>query len=496
MKSPIAFFLLIFILACNFPSIAWAGYEINISAENEAKTEDEPLPDISGYTTEHIIKKIPPLKKGSVSVQPMHKAVALRKFFQKNQKELFQKKQNRSTPVAIFISSGVYDLERLHNTLKSNIFLDRESNNTYTLKVPLYIAPKATLIVQGTDAQRTQLRLSSNHGAFISNRGNLFAVNTSLVAWKDGAAHTYKKSTEFRPFIVSWSASHTWMAQSYIGHLGYAGAKSYGISLSANSNIFKDNSKPRPKGRLVDNIFEGLYYGFYCYEADDIAIINNIYKDNIIYGIDPHDRSNRLIIAKNEAYGTKKKHGIIVSREVDHSFIFDNYSHHNRGSGIMIDRSSIHNIVANNRSVDNNNDGITIYESPHTHISGNTVENNGKHGVRIRNSWNISLQDNMIANNRGVGLQVYTADISSQATRDFKLDPFTQKASASLHGDTISANKQGGFKLENIEEVSMHDIKLLYPSKQMFRGDMSNHTTELLQGLIVNKGVSITKEKN
>ena len=79
--------------------------------------------------------------------------------------------------------------------------------------------------------------------------------------------------------------------------------------------------------------------------------------------MDPHDRSHQLTIAYNTAYGTHEKHGIIVSREVDRSFIVGNVVFRNRGSGFMLDRDSTANIIYANTAFDNDQDGITLFES-------------------------------------------------------------------------------------------------------------------------------------
>src|SRR3989449_2404877 len=76
-----------------------------------------------------------------------------------------------------------------------------------------------------------------------------------------------------------------------------------------------------------------------------------------------------------------KKHGIIVSREVNDSWIFGNESYDNALSGIVIDRSSLHNVVADNRVYRNRADGITIYESPDTRSEERRV------GKECRSRW-------------------------------------------------------------------------------------------------------------
>ena len=102
-------------------------------------------------------------------------------------------------------------------------------------------------------------------------------------------------------------------------------------------------------------------------------IKGNTYRDNIVYGIDPHDRSHGLIIAENTVFGTKKKHGIIISREVNDSWIINNESYDNKLSGVVIDRNSESNLIAYNRVHGNHADGITLYESGDNLLWGNQV---------------------------------------------------------------------------------------------------------------------------
>src|SRR3546814_7877278 len=99
-------------------------------------------------------------------------------------------------------------------------------------------------------------------------------------------------------------------------------------------------SLPRPTGELIENSFSEMYFGFYSYEADRVALIGNEYRNNMIYGIDPHDYSRKLIIAFNSAYGAQKKHGIIGYRGVDDSYFIGNLAFGYPGTGMMIDRIS------------------------------------------------------------------------------------------------------------------------------------------------------------
>ncbi|MBP5133989.1 right-handed parallel beta-helix repeat-containing protein, partial [Pseudomonas protegens] len=188
-------------------------------------------------------------------------------------------------------------------------------------------------------------------------------------------------------------------------------------------NMAKVLKRPEPTGWIVGSTFSDMWYGFYCYETRDFVLKGNTYKDNIVYGIDPHDRSHGLIIADNTVHGTKKKHGIIISREVNDSFIFNNRSYDNHLSGLVIDRNSVNNLIAYNEIYRNHTDGITLYESADNLIYGNKVISNRRHGIRIRNSVNIRLYENIAMANGLTGVYGHIKDLSD-TDRDIKLDPF------------------------------------------------------------------------
>lgn len=435
---------------------------------------DIQLPDISSYTYENVKNKIPALTVGEVGLRPLADIKEMEKFSEPQRLEEFSRLQKRDMPQVIVISSGVYNLAGVAEAINDPAYIETRENE-FILKVPLLVGPDAVLSVSGTPEKKLFLRMSSHTGGYLVNAGKLFIVDADVSAWDEqtGLYAMYKKKDAFRPFIASWSGSETYFARSNFWHLGYGASKSYGITFSIDNDMLKVRPHlPRPTGWIVDSRFEGLYYGFYSYEADDVALIRNVYADNIVYAIDPHDRSERLIIAYNETYGTQKRHGIIVSRAVNHSWIIYNYSHHNNGSGIMLDRSSINNLIAYNVAEYNNSDGITLFESQDNIIIGNKLHHNRKNGLRLRNSWNIKTFDNLIYKNEGAGVQTYAAPINED-DRNMELDPYTQQAGIMMSGDVIALNRAGGFKFENFDSLQLHNLSPLFVQNTPFRLDLT-----------------------
>src|SRR3546814_14187074 len=107
---------------------------------------------------------------------------------------------------------------------------------------------------------------------------------------------------------------------STVANLGYAASKSYGVSISQFSPALAPRmNRPNPTGWLIDSEFYDNWYGFYCYEAEDVVIRGNDYHDNIKYGSDLHDRSVQLIIAGNTQQNTTEKPSTILQRDVNDS---------------------------------------------------------------------------------------------------------------------------------------------------------------------------------
>ncbi len=446
------------------------------------------LPDISGYTLENIEKRKPAVEFGVVNITILDSILGMEKFTEQRRHVEFSRLQKRADPVTINIRSGVYDLESLTAVVGRPEYLEKTADG-YLLKVPLYVERGAAMLIEGTPEKHINLKMSSVTGGFIVNSGNVFIIHADVSGWNDEANtySTYQPNSEkeFRPFYATWSGSETYFYGSHFKDLGYHLSKSYGISFSSSKLFIKENPNiAPPKGWLVNNIFEGLYYGFYSYEARDIAIIGNTYKNNIIYGIDPHDRSTRLTIAKNIAYGSMKKHGIIVSREVNDSWIFDNICFLNHGSGFMLDRSSIRNVVANNYAFLNSNDGLTLFESQENLLYDNKMFANGKSGFRFRNSWDIIATKNWVMFNRDDGVQSYAFDITkTEKDRDFVMDPFTIKSSLRIHDDVILGNMNGDIKLNSFGNVTLSGIEYGFYRSNFMRGELDDIGRELAKGI-------------
>ena len=473
-------------------------YEITpINADMVSRLPPPDLPDISSYTVQAIQEKMPKVRPGYLLVEKLE--IGYRKL--RNRLAFFGEKQGRLDPLSIVISSGVYSLDAIVKEVDDENLIKKREDGVFVLHVPLSVRTEGTLLVNEGET----LLLSINTGALISSFGHVHIFKADVKGWdtEKNQPAEFKDMNEFRPHITAWCGSKLNIAGSRVSHLGYQASKSYGISYtSCVDTLYRQDLEHLPGGTgwIIDNVFDDIYFGFYSYEANDVVIVGNLYQNNIVYAIDPHDRSRNLIIAHNTTRQSKQKHGIIVSREVADSYIFKNISEDNNGSGIMIDRSSHNNVVAYNIAQRNKQDGLTFYESPNNVSYKNTLINNEHSGIRIRNSWNIVSQEDVINNNGVSAIQLYSLYLTPErgATyRDLELDPYVQRAGATIIEPEMVGNKGSNFMLEEIESFYVLSPRLYQLPKTIFAGEMKK-----IDGYVENylfgasDGVAITKKKD
>ncbi|ULJ76594.1 NosD domain-containing protein [Rhizobium gallicum] len=229
-----------------------------------------------------------------------------------------------------------------------------------------------------------------------------------------------------------------------------------------------------PTGYFINNSFENLYYGFYAFEAKDIVFVGNELVNGVIYGLDPHDRSKNLMMAYNTAYGTQKKHGIIISREVDDSFILGNLSFENHGSGIMLDRQSYGTIVYANDASRNKGDGFAAMESPCALVDSNMFYGNGRSGVKVRNSWDVHVEGNQIRQNKAAGIEAYIDNLKvaeQSEFRDFVEDPYYPIATVAAR-DNLLENNRVGLMTRGASEAMFFGNKFVDQLPRYVSGDL------------------------
>jgi len=471
-------------------SVQTQQYEISDygleSPASETITMAKPaLPDVSQYNRTAVEERLSalPSEPPNISVQRISGISALGDFVDEGRAREWIVRQF-SHPQAILVNSGKATLDDVFRQVNDARYLQRNDDGSYLVRLPIAVRPGATLVIRDET-----LRLSEERGAFIANDSSLFVIDSTVLGWRerDNGPATYQSAASFRPFFVGWGGSKTFVLGSTFSNLGYNQSKSYGFTVAQYSAY--DNQKLQrepPSAWLIESVFKDIYYGFYCYEARDVAIVDNVYQDNITYGIDPHDYSSRLLIAGNDVFGTRKKHGIIISRQVNDSWIINNRSHNNALSGIVLDRQSRNNVVAYNVVQDNHGDGIGLYESPDNLLWGNRLVNNLRNGIRIRNSTNVGVYHNIAILNGTFGVLGQVKDLSDTG-RNIEEDVYDQEVSMSVVGGKLAANASGPLYTDNPQYIDLYDIEMRFPRSKAgihFNGVLGTYQTEIFDGLL------------
>lgn len=427
-----------------------------ILEDAQSKQERYELPDISQYTVESIANRLPTDQNGRVSVEPSKNYGLLDEAFRGKRGDDLRRRQGTDDTRVICVHEEAVTISQLVEQIADES-IATSHDSIVTIRLPILVQPGATLVINGSET--TEVRLSTDRGVFLANAGTLLVLRSKVTSWSDQQSEptSYSKDLTFRPFISSYIRSKTYLAGSQFEHLGYMAPTAYGLSLSSHPERNRGRSSESwPTGQIVECTFLGLFYGFYSFEARDVAIVSCTYDQSIRYGIDPHDRSKRLIIANNVAKRTIERHGIIGSREINDSFIFGNWSYENHQSGIMLDRQCSNNVVADNQ-VFNNGQGIAIYESDSNLVTHNVIVANKSSGIRIRNSADTHVQENTVVGNGDYAFEVYSKTLDDHGKRVARGDHYDAYVEASVHRNYVTCNL-GFAKGNRVQSLSLSEI--------------------------------------
>jgi mannuronan 5-epimerase len=492
--------ILLPLIGLSSPLVLADQYQVTTIPVAELSLPRPQLPDLSAYTP-HAVRQLADQARqapaGTARVGQVKEMVEMRVLYS-GDGMLEMGLQQGDIPSALLLEHGVMTLKELHQAYPK--LLVQVGEEEYLAKLPLVVGIDATLLLEDT-----VLKMSEEAGSFLVNGGKLFIIGGALLGWREsenGPAIYSGDRDRFRPFLVSWGGSETYLSETRAAHLGYFNTKTYGVTFASyeykpNEKLFQNRNfdfKQPPRGWLINSTFSDIYYGFYCYEAEDVAIVGNDYVDNIIYAIDPHDRSSNLLIANNRTHGTQVKHGIIVSRDVKDSFIIGNETYDNKLSGIMLDRQSTGNQVVGNTVHHNGSDGITLYESGDNLVANNRVFANASHGIRLRNSANVTILDNLVVDNASYGVLLHTADLSAHTKRDLVMDPYEQKVSGILAGGMIAYNGSGSVFIDNTCDFRIYDVEITpqgdKSARVEFGGDLARYQQDIIRSLWRDHGVA------
>ncbi|MEX1997403.1 MAG: right-handed parallel beta-helix repeat-containing protein [Candidatus Andersenbacteria bacterium] len=309
---------------------------------------------------------------------------------------------------------------------KANLALVNPTEHIWFLGTNLVVQQGATLQLHGTSigGDVDYLRLKSNNTSTThsivwirADWGIIDIDTTKITSWDEATGETDKEYEQYRrSFIqarsrlaldgVTPNESHMNIKNSEIGYLGYAGAEAYGLSWKVNGKEENLFDLVNIYGEVINNRIHHNYFGAYTYGAEGMHWQGNELDNNVVYGLDPHDNSDNLVIEDNDAHHNGS-HGIICSRFCDHLIIRNNVARDNGGNGIMLHRLTDFSLIEGNETFNNSDSGIAVFDSHHNTIRGNRSYGNAK-GIRfsVGSSHNL-VTENQIHDNDSYGLYFY-----------------------------------------------------------------------------------------
>jgi parallel beta-helix repeat protein len=196
-----------------------------------------------------------------------------------------------------------------------------------------------------------------------------------------------------RPFVEYADGSDLRITRSTFAYLGSDRASAYGVNWR------------RSTGGASGSVFHHNFFGAYSYQAHDLVFRGNVFRDNQVYGLDPHTGSTRLVVEDNQAF-RNKAHGIVFSEDVTDGVVRRNRTYANGGNGIVLDERSDRNTVSGNLAEGNRGDGIVILGSSGNLVRGNVARRN-RVGIRVNlRSVDNRVQRNQVSGNR-IGIELY-----------------------------------------------------------------------------------------
>jgi parallel beta-helix repeat protein len=192
-----------------------------------------------------------------------------------------------------------------------------------------------------------------------------------------------------------------------ISYLGYLAGESYGLSWKVQEPPeMLDTLNINVYGTVENTIIHHNYYGAYSFGAEAMVWRNNEFRNNIEYGLDPHDDSDNLIIEGNHAHHNGN-HGIICSKRCNNLTIRNNVANFNQGHGIMLHEQVNYSVVENNETAYNSVAGIAVFNGHYNVIRNNIISSNTM-GIRVSggSSFN-TLLNNTIMESIESGIYLY-----------------------------------------------------------------------------------------
>jgi len=373
-------------------------------------------------------------------------------------------------PIIVVAGSGTsVTLPQIRDGLGAQASLiENQGNDTWLLKANLLIQRGVRLSVGGADGvQVLRLRSQPSTGAaagqidyasFVylqTNDGTIALDSVGVSSWDTQAGTTDSDIANGRSYLLAKYNARLDITNAELSYLGSAEAESYGVSWRDIGGIVPQ-LQTRVTGTVIGSTFHHNYYGVYTFQAANMQFKNNIFRDNIKYGFDPHDYSHDFLVEDNQAY-RNGSHGFIISRGCYNFTFRRNISHTNANPdatklahGFMFDpgspespdpqAASTNNLFEQNHAYDNEGYGLRILGSTNNIVRGNRFENN-QQGITVEaGSTANTLEQNTVIGNQLHGLFIRGGADSTIITGNISHNNGVNGIYIKSHGNTIQNN--------------------------------------------------------
>jgi parallel beta-helix repeat protein len=368
------------------------------------------------------------------------------------------------------------DLARLHRLIQAGpkpTWLTEPTPGVFVLRAALVQAPGTRLTIAAPRVR--ELRMTStqrvDQEVYLAGVSARVSISGVLIrSWRPAGGPDPTPSVR-RPFVsYDQRGSVLHATRTTFADLGGDNILGYGVTWGRGVT-----------GSAVGCTFQRNFFGAYTNAAAGVVFRHNTFRDNYLYGLDPHTNSTHLTVDRNVAFGNGS-HGIIFSQDVVDSRVTNNRSFGNRRNGIMMDERSDRNVLSGNQAWSNDGDGIVVQNSARVLVRANTVTGN-RVGVRVNGASPAAVVEanRLVGNTRGIEFYAGPAAATATVTGN--------EVQGGGQGDGIAVKSFGGVRIA-ANRVSRYTNGVLLSAGAVRAVVTGNRLTNTLRGIEVAAGAS------
>ncbi|GAA3967619.1 right-handed parallel beta-helix repeat-containing protein [Allohahella marinimesophila] len=366
-------------------------------------------------------------------------------------------------PRALTLHKGNSSLAGLTRKLRNASILelkgqDEAGRPIYHLHYPLIIGHNATLTVENA-----VLMLDASAAAVIVNAGSLSVIDAEITTLQA----ELKGGTRFRPFILGWNGSRTYLERARLHRLGYNAYLSSGLTLGHHASLQRRGSSSL---QMADSVLERMEAGLTSDQAK-VRISTTVIEDSARYGID--FSAGDLQLANSRIERTRYNAGVRI-RNGGHIRLRDNLISATHRDAVRIEGSVSSLSIINNFLAGSGGDGIRFQEVRADNgpliLEKNRIRNSARSGINSHHSGPLLARGNDVVGNEHYALRAVFAEQSSSQPLWLQDNVFANSGEASI-------STSGGAILG----LSGNEFRARYVVQPVIRGQLATTQTQILK---------------